>query len=168
MVALQEGTMIPSAVAALLVSLFQPAVPVDFSGSWRMVPERSGSPTQSQPITQMTFVIEQTADDIRLDMTSGNAPTISATYTLGPPPKQPADPLGAGQQRAYRDGNRIVVERGGTISGQTVSSKQILILSADRSELTVERLVIVQHGYTLKGTNNYATVRDVFVRVPPF
>ena len=31
-------------------------------------------------------------------------------------------------------------------------------------ELTVERLVIVQHGYTLKGTRNYATVKDVFER----
>jgi len=45
-----------------------------------------------------------------------------------------------------------------------VSSKQTLTLSPDRSELTVERIVIVQHGYTLKGTPNYATVTDIFRR----
>jgi hypothetical protein len=158
--------MYPSLIVALLLTLTQPAMTPDFSGNWRMVPDRSGSPTQSQPITEMTFLIEQTADDIRLDMTSLGSPTVSATYTLGPPPKLPADPLGAGQQRAYWDGNRLIVERGGTISGQTVSSKQSLTLSPDKSELTVERLVIVQHGYTLKGTNNYASVKDVFVRAP--
>jgi hypothetical protein len=114
----------------------------------------------------MTFAIEQTADQIRLDMTSGSDQTVSVTHVIGPAPKLPADPLGAGQQRAYWDGSRLVVERGGAISGQTVSSKQMLTLSPDRSELIVERLVIVQHGYTLKGTPNYATVKDVFVRVP--
>ena len=45
-----------------------------------------------------------------------------------------------------------------------MSSKQTLTLSPDRSEMSVERLVIVQHGYTLRGTQNYATVKDVFVR----
>jgi hypothetical protein len=151
---------------ALLAVVAQAASIPDFSGRWRMVPDRSGSPTQSQPITEMTFVIEQTTDEIRMDMTtSANAP-VSATYVLGPTPKQPAELLGAGQQRAYWDGKQLVVERAGTISGQTVSTKQMLTLSADRSEMTVERLVIVQHGYTLKGTPNYATVKDVFARMP--
>jgi hypothetical protein len=154
-----------SPILALLVALAQPPAIPDFTGHWKMVPDRSGSPAQSEPVTDMTFAIAQTGDSIRLDMSSSSKPPVSATYVIGPAPKQPADPLGPGQQRAYWDGNRLVVERGGTISGQTVSSKQSLTLSPDRSELIVERLVIVQHGYTLKGTNNYATVRDVFVRV---
>jgi hypothetical protein len=154
-----------SSILLLLVSLTQPVTP-DLSGHWKMVPDRSGSPTQSQPITEMTFVIEQQADQIRLDMTSSGKETVSATHVIGPAPKQPADPLGAGQQRAYWDGGRLVVERGGAISGQTVSSKQTLTLSPDKSELIVERIVIVQHGYTLKGTPNYATVKDVFIRAP--
>ena len=153
------------AILALLV-VTQPAAVPDFTGRWRMAPERSGSPTQSQPVTEMTFVIEQSADQIRLDMTSGTEPTVSATYVLGPMPRQPAPPIGIGQ-RAYWDGNRLVVERGGAISGQTVSTKQTFTLSPDQSEMTVERLVIVQHGYTLRGTPNYATVKDIFTRVPP-
>ncbi|MEO7156987.1 MAG: hypothetical protein ABI039_05460 [Vicinamibacterales bacterium] len=152
-----------STIVALLVVTQSASIP-DFSGRWRMIPERSGSPTQSQPVSEMIFVIEQNTDQIHLDMTSGTEPTVSATYVLGPMPKPPAEPIGTGQ-RAYWDGNRLVVERGGTISGQTVSSKQTLSLSPDQSELIVERLVIVQHGYTLKGTPNYASVKDVFTRM---
>ena len=157
-------------MAALLIVLalfVQTAATTNFTGSWKMVPERSGSSEQSQPITNMLFVIDQSADQVRLDMTSGSDKTISAVYPLGPPPRVSDEPLGAGQQRAYWQGSRLVVERGGTISGQTVSSKQTLTLSPDGDEMTVERLVIVQHGYTLKGTPNYATVRDVFARVKP-
>ncbi len=54
--------------------------------------------------------------------------------------------------------------RGGVISGQTVSTKQSLTLDPESKELIVERLVIVQHGYTLRGTRNYATVKDAFTR----
>ena len=152
-----------SAILALVVVTQASGIP-DFSGRWRMLAARSGSPVQSQPISEMTFVIEQTADQIRLDMTSGAEPTVSSTYALGPMPKLPAEPIGTGQ-RAYWDGKQLIVERGGTISGQTVSTKQTLTLSPDQSELIVERIVIVQHGYTLKGTPNYATVKDVFTRV---
>ena len=155
-----------SLLAASLLAFAQPAPMPDFSGHWRMVPERSGSPTQSQPVSEMTFVIEHVADQIRLDMRTNNDAPVTATYVLGAAPRLPADALGAGQQRAYWDGKRLIVERGGSISGQTVSSTQALTLNPDRSELIVERTVIVQHGYTLRGTNNYATVKDVFVRVP--
>jgi hypothetical protein len=150
-------------VALTLALSAQPAT--DFTGTWKMVPDRSGSPQQSEPVTSMTFVIRQAADQIRIESTSGTDKTITAVYPFGPAPKQPAEPLGPAQSRAYWQGNKLVVERGGTISGQTVSAKQLLTLNADRSELTVERTVIVQHGYTLKGTPNYATVTDVFSRV---
>ena len=156
--------MLISTLLALIVALSQPASLPDLNGTWTMVPERSGSPTQSPPVTRMTFVIEQTAEQIHLAVTGSNDVTVSATYALGPAPKAPSEPLGAGHQRAYWDGNRLVVERGGTISGQTVSSKQILTLDPNQSEMIVERLVIVHHGYTLRGTPNYATVKDVFVR----
>jgi hypothetical protein len=152
-----------SLIVALMLSFAGQATP-DFTGTWNMVPERSGSPQQSTPITRMTFVITQAGDQIQIESTSGNDKPILATYTFGPVPKQPGEPLSADQQRAYWQGQKLIVERGGTISGQTVSSKQTLTLSPDRSELTVERIVIVQHGYTLKGTPNYATVTDVFRR----
>ena len=151
-------------VAAVLAT--QPAVErANFTGSWKMVAARSESPTQTEPVTEMTFVIDQAADRIRLDMTSAGR-TVSADYPIVAAPKTAADPIGGDERRAYWDGTRLVVERGGTISGQTVSSRQALTLNADGSEMTVERLVIVQHGYTLRGAKNYATVKDVFARVP--
>jgi hypothetical protein len=150
-------------VAAMLAT--QPAVErANFTGSWKMVPERSESPTQTTPVTEMTFVIDHAADQIRLDMTSAGR-TVSAEYPIIAAPKTPADQIVGDDRRAYWDGTRLVVERGGTISGQTVSSRQALTLNADGSEMTVERLVIVQHGYTLRGARNYATVKDVFTRV---
>lgn len=151
------------ALVALLVQAPSPAA--DFSGTWSMVAERSGSPQQSEPVTKMMFVIAQTPDQIRIESTSNDAKPIVADYPFGPEPKQPSGPLSAGQARAYWQGDKLVVERGGTINGQTVSAKQLLSLNSDRSELTVERTVIVQHGYTLKGTPNYATVTDVFSKV---
>lgn len=152
-------------VAAALAS--QSPVDRNFSGTWKMIAARSDSPTQTPPVTEMTFVIEHGQSFIRLDMTAPNSRPVSVSYPIVAAPKMPADPVAGDERRAYWDGaGRLVVERGGTISGQTVSSQQALTLNADGSEMTVERLVIVQHGYTLKGAKNYASAKDVFARVP--
>ena len=149
-------------VAAVLTT--QPGVErANFTGSWKMVAARSESPNQTPPVTDMTFVIEQVADQIRLDISSGTDKAVSVVYPMVAAPKAPAEPLSGNERRASWDGARLVVERGGTISGQTVSSRQTLALNADES-MTVERLVIVQHGYTLRGAKNYASVKDVFIR----
>jgi hypothetical protein len=153
--------------AALLLQSAPASHSADFTGSWKMVPARSESPQQTPPVTEMTFVIEQSANQIRLDITSGTAKPSSVVFPIVPAPKPPAPPPAGDEKRAYWEGNALVMERGGTISGQTVSSRQALTLSPDRSEMTVERLVIVQHGYTLRGARNYASVKDVFVRVTP-
>ena len=153
-------------ISAALV-LQSPVPRASFTGSWKMVAARSASPNQTPPVTEMTFVIDHAEDQIRLDMTSGTGRTISVSYPIVAAPKMPADPPSGDERRAYWDGPRLIVERGGTISGQTVSSRQALTLSADGTEMTVDRLVIVQHGYTLRGAKNYAEVKDVFVRVAP-
>jgi len=153
-----------SLIVALMLALGGRQSTPDFTGTWQMIPDRSGSPQQSEPVTSMTFVIAQAPDEIRIDVTTAAQKTISSVYPFGPVPKQPSEPLSAGQSIAYWKGNQLIVERGGTINGQTVSAKQTLTLNPEKSELTVERLVIVQHGYTLKGTPNYATVTDVFAR----
>jgi hypothetical protein len=148
---------------ALLVWLLQVPLP-DFSGDWRMIAERSGSPLQTPPVSMMSFVIEQHPDHISIESRSGDNKPVTVVYPIVEPPKPPADPLGAGLARAYWDGRRLVIERGGSISGQTVSMKQTLTMDPDRGEMIVERLVIVQHGYTLRGAQNYASVKDVFAR----
>ena len=149
-------------LVALLVALLSQAPLPDFSGEWKMVAARSGSPLQTPPVTEMTFVIKQGPDEISIESTTGDDNPIGAVYVIGPAPKPPAEPMAAGMKRAYWDGSHLVVERGGTISGQTVSMKQQFTI--DRGELIVERLVIVQHGYTQRGAQNYSTVKDVFAR----
>jgi len=151
----------------LTAGLFiQPAPPQpDMTGTWKMIGDRSGSPGQTPAVPDMTMTIQQTATDVRVEWITGTDKPIVATYVIGPAPKPPAEPLGADAKIAYWDGQRMVLERGGAISGQTVSMKQTLTLDPAAAELIVERLVIVQHGYTLKGTKNYATVKDVFTRV---
>ena len=139
----------------------------DMTGTWKMVAERSGSPGQTPPVTDMTLIIQQGAGEVRVEWLAGTDKPIVTVYPIGPPPKQPAEPLGADARLAYWDGQRLVLERGGAISGQTVSMKQSLTMDPAARELIVERLVIVQHGYTLRGTKNYATVKDVFMRVGP-
>jgi hypothetical protein len=148
-------------IATLLAQ--QPAAP-DINGTWTMVSDKSGSPTQTPPVTDMTLTIVQTGTGIRVQWLRGTDTPAPVEYPLVDEPKQPADPLGPDQSRAYWVGDRLVLERGGRVNGQTVSMKQSLTLDRASNELTLERLVIVQHGYTLKGTQNYATVKDVFTR----
>jgi hypothetical protein len=154
-------------LVVVAATLLQSPARTDFTGSWKMIAAKSASPNQTPPITEMTFVIEQGSDEIRLDVSAGATKPQSITYPIVALPKLPADPPTADERRAYWDGNRLVLERGGTISGQTVSSRQALTMSPDGAEMTVERVVIVQHGYTLRGTRNYATVKDVFARAAP-
>lgn len=135
----------------------------DISGTWKMIADRSGSPTQTPPVNEMTLSIVARGDEVRLQWLRGADPA-EVVYPIVAAPKEPADPVPAGSARAYWQGNKLVLERGGTISGQTVSMKQSLTLDAAKNELTLERLVIVQHGYTLKDTPNHATVTDVFAR----
>ena len=151
-------------LALLVAALLLQAPLPDFTGEWKMVADRSGSPLQTPPVTEMVFVIEQQPDQIAIESTSGSDKPIPVVYPIVAAPKPPADPLGAGLKRAYWDGRRLVLERGGTISGQTVSLKQTLTMDSETGELTVERLVIVQHGYTQRGAQNYSTVKDVFAR----
>jgi hypothetical protein len=151
-------------LAAGLFAQQAPSQP-DMTGTWKMIADRSGSPGQTPPVTEMTMKVQQTANDVRIEWLSGTESPMVTVYPIGPPPKQPTEPLGADDKLAYWDGQRLVLERGGAISGQTVSMKQSLTLDPNARELILERLVIVQHGYTLKGTKNYATVKDVFARV---
>jgi len=151
----------------LVAGLLAPQAPSrpDMTGTWKMIAERSGSPGQTPPVTDMTLIIQQGASDVRVEFQTAAEKPIVTVYPLGPAPKQPVEQMGADARLAYWDGARLVLDRGGSISGQTVSMKQTLTFDPASRELIVERLVIVQHGYTLKGTKNYATVKDVFARV---
>src|SRR5215218_9368374 len=101
-------------LAAGLFAQQAPSQP-DMSGTWKMIADRSGSPGQTPPVTEMTMTIQQTASDVRIEWLSGTEKPMVTVYPIGPAPKQPAEPLGADAKLAYWDGQRLVLERGGAI-----------------------------------------------------
>lgn len=155
------------AVVMLLPAALLSQAPVNLSGTWTMVPDRSESPQQSPPVNALVFVIDHSATELTVQSTrDGVASTrkyaigASATAAVGTPNGE------AGGARAYWEGPRLVTEHASQVQGQTVSIKQVFGLKGDGAELTVETLVVVQHGYTLRGAKNYASKTDVFIKTP--
>lgn len=155
------------AVVMLLPASHWSPPAASFGGTWTMVPDRSESPHQSPPVNSLTFVIEQTATELNVQTTRDGV-TSTRKYTIVDAANTSAKTttVDAGSARAYWDGPRLATEHAGTVQGQTVSVKQIFGLNGDASELTVETLVVVQHGYTLRGAKNYGAKTDVFVKTP--
>lgn len=93
-------------------------------------------------------------------------------YPLGPATALPElAPEGSGPRksgRAYWRGTSLVTEGTSTIQGQTVSIRETRTLDGAGAEMTLETLLVVQHGYTLKGAQNYGAAKDVYRKtVPP-
>lgn len=144
---------------ALVMALFQavPASKPDFSGTWTM--DRS----RSQSSESITLVIKHTATEVSIE--SNRAGTISTTnYPMEASPHAATATIAAGHSHAYWLGTELVTETSGEVKGQTVSFKQTRSLNGPGTEMTVESLTVVQHGYALKDGKNYSGAKDVYVR----
>jgi hypothetical protein len=155
------------AIAVVFVSLFLPPLvraqtTPDFSGTWTMDAARSASAVQNEPVRSKSLVIQQTPTKVTIERTT-DGKTFTTTYTEGAADARSAASPGG---RWYWDGPRLVIESGGNVSGSTVRTKEVLSLGATGAELTVETLLIVEHGYTLSGAKNYASGKDVYKRSP--
>jgi hypothetical protein len=148
-------------VAALTIGAGQ-AGP-DFSGTWRLDEARSGSPGHADYVGPVVRVIRQTSDTLVMDLTLGRDKTVSLSYPLTTP--TPTAATGPRQNRAFFENGRLVTETVQTIQGQTVSTREVFTLDPDGRALEVERVVEVEHGYTLRGGQSSSAVKDVFVRV---
>jgi hypothetical protein len=71
-----------------------------------------------------------------------------------------------GTAKTHWDGSMLVTEAVRDVQGQTVTTKETRRLSADGKEMLVETMLVVQHGYSLRGTPNYGAGNDTFVRTP--
>lgn len=133
----------------------------DFSGTWKMDPSRSESAVQNEPIGPVTLVIAQTFGEVRIETTRTRGTTV-VTYKLdGSEIKIPG-----GTAKTHWDGSTLVTEAVRDVQGQTVTTKETRRLSADGKEMLVETMLVVQHGYSLRGTPNYGAGKDTFVRTP--
>jgi hypothetical protein len=130
----------------------------DFSGSWTM--ERS----RSQSSEGATLEIKQSAGEIVI-VTHTAGKSSSRTYPFETSPHPASETITAGHTHASWDGTKLVTETMSDIKGQTVSYRQLRFLDASATEMTVETLTIVQHGYSIKDGKNYSTAKDVYVRV---
>jgi hypothetical protein len=150
-------------VALLLCVLPAAQVTPDFSGTWTIDVERSESPHQGATFEPVTFVIAQTAEEVAIE-TRRRAGVSRAIYPLvsAAAAERLAKPTGG---RAYWDGDSLVTEGNRVVQGQTVSVRETRSLDGSGTEMTVRTLLVVQHGYTFKGAQNYGAATDVYRRV---
>ena len=58
----------------------------------------------------------------------------------------------------------LITELAQSVQGQAVITREEWRLQAGGRELLIERLVTIQHGYTMRGARSYNTAKDVFVK----
>jgi hypothetical protein len=157
--------------AALIATLFLlPAAPqaqrtLDFSGTWTMDLARSESSQQGELVKPVTFVITQMPTQVRIETTRGER-TENVLYPLGRTRAAAASSAPA-HPEAYWEGDKLVTETQRPVNGYTVTVKESRTLHPSSREMTVETMVIVQHGYSMPGAKNYGSSKDVFVRSAP-
>ncbi len=132
----------------------------DFSGTWSMDMSRSDSAVQSEPVGPTTVTIAQTPTELTMTIArDGKSSTV--VYRLDGAAAKIVD----GTATSHWDGSSLVTEAVRTIHGQTVTTKEVRRLNPAGDEMRVESVLVVQHGYTLKGSQNYGAGIDVFTRV---
>jgi hypothetical protein len=153
--------------AALVVVLLLPSALLaqgkpDFSGTWAMDASRSESAVQNEPIGPVTLVITQTAQELKIETTRGERTTTSILKLDGSENR-----IASGTAKTHWDGTTLVTETVRDIQGKTVTTKESRRLNPAGTEILVETVLVVQHGYSLKGTPNYGAGKDVYTRVKP-
>jgi hypothetical protein len=134
----------------------------DFSGSWKLDEERSISPTYPGYVGPVVWVITQSADTMTVEVHRGPR-TFTIAYTLfdklpsGPAPKPPS-------YRGHWEGESLMTEAAQDIEGQTVETRETRSLANGGREMIVERIVQIEHGYTVRGARSYGSGRDIFVK----
>ena len=152
-----------TALVALIPSVAAPAGKSNFTGTWAMDEKRSVSANSGTPYVPITLVIKQTDTTMTVETRQGEHSETIVYRLDGSQTEKPAEGGHAFQWRAQWEGAKLVTETHRNINGSTVTVKESLSLTNPR-ELTVDRTLIVQHGYTMRGTRNYSSGTDVFTK----
>lgn len=156
-----KHVLLTTVVLALVLSALPHAQGTpDFSGTWRMDPLRSESANQGTPIGPVTVTISQTANELKME-TSREKSKTTAVYKLDGSRSQ----IEGGNATARWEGTTLVIDAVLYVQGAGVTTKESWKLGAGGNELLVDRLLAVQHGYSLE--SNYGKGNDVFVKVKP-
>jgi hypothetical protein len=130
----------------------------DFSGTWAMDPARSTSAGENEPVRSQILTITATdrALSIERKWPEQGDRTELVTYKRGT-----ANASSGIENIWYWEGQRLVAEATHNVSGQTVRTKEVYSIDPS-GDLSVQRLLVVEHGYTLKGGKNYGSGTDVY------
>lgn len=156
------GTLVLAAVFALASPAGAQTRP-DFSGTWKLDLTRSDFAAQVPSPGPVTLEIVQSPTEIRIVSTTSRG-SNTMTYALGAS-DEPSLANSTATPVARWQSDALLTNSLRDIRGQSVTVQQSRRLSADGSEMTVESIVNVQHGYTATGAQIYGSSRDVFVRV---
>jgi hypothetical protein len=161
-----------TAAILLVIGIGVPSEQVrpSFSGAWARDDARSGSAAPETNPAPVVWEIQESSDAVVIDRKRGER-VARFTYAVGekrPTPRHAAPTVAptadAPGNRAYWDGDRLVLETLQDIQGKTVTTREVLTLAPDGRELVVARVVEVEHGYTMKGAQSSNAATDVFVR----
>ena len=137
----------------------------DFSGTWTMDETRSVSATQEAFTGPVVWTVTQTDRAITVGIKRGPKAYALTFTVIAKPPSGPPDVVPT--SRAFWLEDRLVTELAQNISDQTLITREEWRLQPGGRELLVDRLVQVEHGYTVRGARSYNTGRDTFVRTTP-
>ena len=142
----------------------------DFSGTWTMDPTRSEAAAQGTPIGPVTIAIRQAPGEINIE-TTRNGRTEAVRYLPASAKATGAsEPLGS-----FRwEGSKLVTRLVTDINKQAITVDEVRSLDATGKEMTVEVMLIVEHGYQSGGTGvarpqnspNTSKGINVFVKKP--
>ena len=142
----------------------------DFSGTWVMDPARSEAAAQGTPIGPVTIAIRQTPGEVRID-TTRNGRTESVRYL----PVAAQATGGSEIVGAFRwEGPKLVTRLVTDINKQAITVEEVRTLNPSGREMTVEVMLVVEHGYQSGGTGvlrpqnspNTSKGVNVFVKTP--
>jgi hypothetical protein len=159
--------------AAVALSFAAHAQPKpDFSGTWAMDVQRSVSPTYPELGGPVTLVIRQSETDLTIETRRGGR-SATVIYTSSSPAGArlagaPSPGPSAPASRWYWDGERLVTETVRLASDSaegTYRTKEVRTLASSGQEMIVETTLVVEHGYTLRGTRNHETGKDIYRKV---
>jgi hypothetical protein len=135
----------------------------DFSGTWEMDAKRSESAHSSDSSVPVTLVIKQTPSEVSIETRRSDG-TETLIYKLdGSETKRPAQQNGPIEWRARWQGSKLVTETHRAVNLATVTIEETFILDAKAKEITVDRTLTVQHGYT-GGAKNNSSGKYVFIK----
>jgi hypothetical protein len=145
---MKRALAIGCAVYVTFVGLSAQTAP-DFSGTWNMDPARSEAAAQGTPIGPVTVAIRQTPGEIRIDTTRSGR-TESVRYL---PAAAKAVGTGGELLGSFRwEGPKLVTRLVTDVNKQAVTIEEARSLDPAGKEMTVEMMLVVEHGYQSGGT----------------